>query len=86
VQTRHPLLNLKTRAQAAFRFLYLDFDLAADDNETNARDCETVCVCNQKAPHGTAQVYADCRTVGNWAPPALDVWGPCNCQACRVQS
>lgn len=58
--TRHPLSNLKTRAQAAFRFhFYLDpFEAAADDNETAARDCSVVCVCNVKTP---ADVWAPCR-------------------------
>lgn len=56
---------------------------ASDDNETAARDCETVCVCNLKAPHGTARVLAACRTVGVWVPPAFDVWSACDCRACR---
>ncbi len=58
MQTRPPLSNLKTRAQAAFRFLYLDYYSAPVDNETAARDCDPVCVCNVKA--GCDNVWAQC--------------------------
>jgi hypothetical protein len=55
----------------------------SEGNDTAARDCDPVCVCNLKAPHGTARVLADCRTVGAWVPPALDLWRACDCRACR---
>ncbi len=75
MQTRHPLLNLKTRAQAAFRFLYLHFDIAADDNETTARDCSVSCMCNVK-PSGWP--FYGCSV-----PVVDDVWAQCDCPWCE---
>ena len=73
MQTRHPLSNLKTRAQAAFRFTYSPPFDAADDNETTARDCSVACMCNVK-PSGWP--FYGCTV------PVVDVWDPCQCDHC----
>ena len=64
---RPPLFNYKTRAQAAFRFCYLDLDTTADDNECAAvadadADPWSPCFCPA----------CNCKT-GNHQWPALQV-------------
>lgn len=79
MQTRHPLSNIKTRAQASFRFIFqsFDFDLERptyDSNDTAARDCDPVCVCNVKGREGWP-LYG-CRR---------GVWSECDCDDCRLK-
>lgn len=42
-----------------------------DDNETTARDCDPVCVCNVKDPQHIEP------------EPEPDPWEPCDCPDCR---
>lgn len=56
----------------------MDYDKPTDtdDNETAARDCSVVCLCNAKLEHdqGAEDEPGEHHTV--------DPWDPCDCAAC----
>ena len=49
----------------------------AEENETSARDCETVCICNVKM-----EPAAELRALG--ILPARDPWAACDCPYCQA--
>ena len=78
VPTPHPLSNLKARAQAAFRFTYSPPLYTADDNESSARDCNVVCLCNVKTEPTWAPCDCPwCESMGalGLAQPSALCWG-----------
>jgi hypothetical protein len=54
----------------------------SEHNDTSARDCETVCVCNVK--HRVSWAHPHPTEHPPNRPRLVDPWAPCDCPYCKA--